>query len=421
MRAVAGSDVLLEVSQTLQNRLTAGLSALGPPGPVAELHDLQRPAVRRPAAGDAVPLRHRRGARACATRPRPSELVGGRLVERKQPLALCLHYLVTAWGGDRRTEQQLLGRVMQLLLRRRDPRRPRPARRAGRHRRASCGSASSPMQLEDRARVWWAIGQPYRLSVNYEVRVVDIDAIGTRSSHPGLERATSRRGCADDASASSPAWSTGSRRARCGCACVDTFTGAPPDGPRRGAPGAPGAARTGCRFELPHQYKSSGDLALRRPRPGRTRAGPARPSTSASLSPSPRTVVRDLGGRRHRRRHGHHLGRRAPAGPARPRTSSRCYPAPDYRFRPALPLLAGQVVDAAGDPVAARPGRRHRDRAGQPRRRGGPHRRRTAGSASRCAGPRQHHPSTPSRARAPAPPPSPCRPTWVGLTSSRSA
>jgi hypothetical protein len=46
----------------------------------------------------------------------------------------------------------------------------------------------APMQLEDRARVWWAIGQPYRLSVNYEVRVVDIDAEISADADPVLSR-----------------------------------------------------------------------------------------------------------------------------------------------------------------------------------------------------------------------------------------
>jgi hypothetical protein len=44
------------------------------------------------------------------------------------------------------------------------------------------------MQLEDRARVWSAIGQPYRLSVNYEVRVVDIDVTTETSFQPVLAR-----------------------------------------------------------------------------------------------------------------------------------------------------------------------------------------------------------------------------------------
>jgi hypothetical protein len=33
-----------------------------------------------------------------------------------------------------------------------------------------------PLTLEDRARVWYAIQKPYRLSVNYQVRVVNLDA-----------------------------------------------------------------------------------------------------------------------------------------------------------------------------------------------------------------------------------------------------
>ena len=33
-----------------------------------------------------------------------------------------------------------------------------------------------PLTLEDRSRVWYAIQKPYRLSVNYEIRVVNLDA-----------------------------------------------------------------------------------------------------------------------------------------------------------------------------------------------------------------------------------------------------
>jgi len=40
---------------------------------------------------------------------------------------------------------------------------------------AALNVSLSPLGLEDRARVWHAIGKTYRLSVNYEVRVVNID------------------------------------------------------------------------------------------------------------------------------------------------------------------------------------------------------------------------------------------------------
>jgi hypothetical protein len=183
---VASSDVLVAVSETLQNRLTAGLSTLGPPVPVAEVHDLASlPSSAPPRATlflyDVVQEPTVRN------RPKSTRLVGGNLVVRKQPLGLCLHYLVTAWGGDRATEQQILGRVMQVMY---DDAVINGVELAG----SLAGTPTelrvslSPMQLEDRARVWFAIGQPYRLSVNYEVRVVDIDPVTETSTSPVLSR-----------------------------------------------------------------------------------------------------------------------------------------------------------------------------------------------------------------------------------------
>ena len=46
----------------------------------------------------------------------------------------------------------------------------------------------APMVLEDRARVWSAIGQTYRLSINYEVRVVNVDAETEVGAVPVSER-----------------------------------------------------------------------------------------------------------------------------------------------------------------------------------------------------------------------------------------
>jgi hypothetical protein len=177
MRAVAGSDVLLAVSQTLQNRLTAGLSALGPPVPVAELHDLNGPPSTNPPRAtlflyDVVeePTSRNR-----------------RLVTRKRPLGLCLYYLVTAWAGDPVTEQQILGRVVQVFH--------EDAVIDGADLAGELGGTGvelrislSRMQIDDRARIWWAINKPYRLSVNYEVRVVDVDADVTRSTTPVVSR-----------------------------------------------------------------------------------------------------------------------------------------------------------------------------------------------------------------------------------------
>lgn len=179
--------MLVAVSTTLRDRLRAGLSGLGPPVPGAELHDLTtNPSMAaRPLATlflyDVVEEP------ATRNRPKSTELVNGNLVTRKQPLGLCLYYLVTAWGGDRETEQEILGRVMQVLY---DDAIVDGPELGG----ALAGTpvelrvSLSRMQIEDRARIWWAIGKPYRLSVNYEVRVVDLDAERTISDTPVLTR-----------------------------------------------------------------------------------------------------------------------------------------------------------------------------------------------------------------------------------------
>jgi hypothetical protein len=183
---VASSDVLASVSETLRARLTAGLSTLGPPPPVAELHDLASPPSSAPPRAtiflyDVVEEPTSRN------RPKTTEIVAGVVRVRKQPLGLCLHYMVTPWGGDRPTEQQILGRVLQVLY-------DDSVIDGGDLVGALAGTPTelrvslAPMQLEDRARVWWAIGQPYRLSINYEVRVVDIDPASSADADPVLSR-----------------------------------------------------------------------------------------------------------------------------------------------------------------------------------------------------------------------------------------
>ncbi len=108
-------------------------------------------------------------------RPRPQQPAGTAVVSTKPPMALRLHYLLTPWGGDSMTEQQILGRAMQALY---DDTILSGTELLG----GLTGSADTlkitliPLTLEDRARVWYAIQKPYRLSVNYEVRVVNLDA-----------------------------------------------------------------------------------------------------------------------------------------------------------------------------------------------------------------------------------------------------
>jgi len=183
---VANSDVISAVSLTLETRLTAGLSTLGLPAPTAQLHDLVTPVTSDPPT--VTLFLYDIAEDSCVTnRAKTSRVVDGELRTLKQPLGVCLYYMVTAWGGDRHTEQRLLGRVMQVLY---DDSVLDGLELFG----VLAGTAAqlrvslAALRLEDRARVWSAIGQTYRLSVNYEVRLAQIEAETEVSAVPVRER-----------------------------------------------------------------------------------------------------------------------------------------------------------------------------------------------------------------------------------------
>lgn len=177
------SDVIAAVSETLRVRMTAALAGLGVP---VELHDLAtKPSEQSPR----VTLFLYDLVEETATRNRaPSTvIVGGVPRSRRAPLSLCLHYMVTAWGGSRDTEQRMLGAVMQRMYEDAILDGPELAGSlAGDTAQLRVSLAS--MRIDDRARVWWAIGRPYRLSVNYEVRVVDLDVTTSTQIRPVTER-----------------------------------------------------------------------------------------------------------------------------------------------------------------------------------------------------------------------------------------
>jgi hypothetical protein len=178
-----GFDSIRDVSETLRLLLDDALRAVDAVSPPrAELHDLSPPPSGNPAVltlflyeicEDTV-LRNR---------PAVTTLAGQEYVSRKPPLPLVLRYLVTAWGGDRATEQAMLGRTLQVLY---DGQIIRPHQLQGRLATSPDGLSVTlaPLTLEERTRVWWSIQRPYRLSINYEVRVVDIDAEAIETSSP---------------------------------------------------------------------------------------------------------------------------------------------------------------------------------------------------------------------------------------------
>jgi hypothetical protein len=180
-------SVMADVSATLQSVLTQALSTLGPaPAPVAEVSDLQGTISTIPAritlflyeSGEDPSARNR---------PRIRGSLPPDLSRRKPPLALLLRYLITPWSGDEITDHRILGRAMQVLY--------DGAILSGPQLVGGLAGTDqalkitlSPLSLEERTRVWHAVQQPYRLSVSYEVRVVNLDSETIELIHPVSRR-----------------------------------------------------------------------------------------------------------------------------------------------------------------------------------------------------------------------------------------
>jgi Pvc16 N-terminal domain len=167
------------VSRAIQRVLTDALVAVGGAvPPVAQLDHLQPPPTGQPPVltlflyeiVEDHTIRNR-------DQRHELETVQGQQRYRvtRPPMPLVLRYLMTAWAADRNTELLMIGRAMQVLYQRQvrrgadlDPELDLPL----------LSITLAPLSLDERSRVWWAIQQPYRLSLNYEVRVVDIDVSG---------------------------------------------------------------------------------------------------------------------------------------------------------------------------------------------------------------------------------------------------
>jgi hypothetical protein len=185
---VADSDVIGDVSGVLEQLLTDAMSTLtAPPPPIARVHDLRGTI---PTAPPLLTLFLYEICEDPALRNRPEDrefdATGDYLVQ-KPPMALVLRYLVSAWAGDPRTEQRMLGRVLQVLY-------DQPTLNGAMLTGSLAGSDDAlqvtlaALTLEEKARVWYSIQQTYRLSLNYEVRVANLDAEAVRRARPVTRR-----------------------------------------------------------------------------------------------------------------------------------------------------------------------------------------------------------------------------------------
>jgi hypothetical protein len=186
--------VIADVSSTLQMVLTDAYKVLDPipaQAPVAEISDLQGTISTSPARMtlflfETVEDPSARNRPKVGVTPPPPPPANG-VAFRKPPMALLLRYMLTPWSGDRLTDHKLVGRTLQVLY--------DGAILSGTQLQGGLAGTDqalkvtlSPLTLEERARVWYAIEKPYRLSITYEVRVVNLDAEDVESVVPVSQR-----------------------------------------------------------------------------------------------------------------------------------------------------------------------------------------------------------------------------------------
>jgi Pvc16 N-terminal domain len=174
---VGDFGVISDVSETIVGALNAELATLTPRAR-AELNDLSGAVPTDLVL--TVTLYEILEDAASRNRPRVQQTTGAATVTRKPPMALLLRYLLTPWGGDQPTEQRMAGKAMQVLYDDAilDGLALKGTLAGGRD---TLKITLAPLSLEDRTRVWWAIQKPYRLSLNYEIRVANLDALDATS------------------------------------------------------------------------------------------------------------------------------------------------------------------------------------------------------------------------------------------------
>lgn len=169
--------VVADVSTIIVDRLTRALEPLGTPQsrPIAELNDLSEPVqVDRPKL--TVFLYEIAEDPTSRNRPPVRSLPPSQPTSRKPPMALLARYLITPWGGDQETQHQMIGRALQVFY--------DDAIWAGEELTGSLAGSTdvlqftlTPLTLDQKSWIWYAIQKPYRLSLNYEVRVVNLDSL----------------------------------------------------------------------------------------------------------------------------------------------------------------------------------------------------------------------------------------------------
>ncbi|MFL6125985.1 DUF4255 domain-containing protein [Actinophytocola sp.] len=171
--------VVADVSTIIVDRLTLALRGLSPDPsdapPTAILSDLvDQPQTPPPILS--VFLYEVAEDPTSRNRPPVRALPPNAPTSRKPPMALLLRYLITPWGGSPETQHQMIGRALQVFY--------DDAIWSGQELTGSLAGTTdvlqftlTPLTLDQKSWIWYAIQKPYRLSLNYEVRVVNLDSL----------------------------------------------------------------------------------------------------------------------------------------------------------------------------------------------------------------------------------------------------
>ncbi len=170
---MATYEVISAASETLKVALAAALATTTlNPVPAVDYLDVDKPPVDPTLTIFLFEVGEDPSAR---NHQRVRETDPPNLRNRKPPMALLLRYLITSWGATEATRQTILGRAMQALY---DKSILSGLDLQGvlKNTDEQLKVTLSPLSLEERTRVWHSVQKPYRLSVCYEMRVVNLDS-----------------------------------------------------------------------------------------------------------------------------------------------------------------------------------------------------------------------------------------------------
>jgi hypothetical protein len=190
---MATFQAIADVSEILRRTLDAGVQ---PIGASCIVHDL----LTTPAIGMTLTLTLYEIAEDPSSRNRPDlrTLQNNQVSITRSPTALMLRYLITAWSGNIIDDQLILGRAVQTLYEHAIISGPELAGTSLLDQDEGIAVTMIQQTIEDRTHVWRAYDKPYRLSINYEVRVVKIESSRPARVQPQVHSRHLRHGIVEE-------------------------------------------------------------------------------------------------------------------------------------------------------------------------------------------------------------------------------